>query len=56
MPRYKLRFLGRNGQTTHVYSFDASDDEEAIKFAKVWREDAPLELWARFQMLQRWES
>ena len=30
------------------------DDAEAIKFASVWSQDAPMELWCEDALVRRW--
>lgn len=56
MPEYRLHFLNRNGgHISHTYPFPAGTDAEAIAFAEVWREDAPMELWIEDNRLRRWD-
>ena len=45
---YRLHFINpKTGTIGHTYEFFAETDAEAIKFAEVWAEDAPMELWGR---------
>ena len=55
MPEYRLHFLNRTGDdVAHSYPFPARTDAEAIAFAEVWKEDAPMELWSEDIRLRRW--
>ncbi len=55
MREYQLHFLDRSGgEIAHTYPFPARSDAEAIAFARIWREDAPMELWLNDIRLQRW--
>ena len=52
---YRLHFIDRRtGAIGHTYDFHAESDEAAIKFAEVWSEDAPMELWGR-RRVRRWD-
>ena len=52
---YRLHFINREtGQIARTYEFHAADDREAIKFASVWTEGAPLELWGGRGRVMRW--
>ena len=51
---YRLHFINpKTGTIGHTHEFFAETDAEAIKFAEVWTEDAPMELWGRRQV-KRW--
>jgi len=57
MPEYRLHFLNRaRGRIAHVYPFPAASDAEAIAFAEVWKEEAPMELWIEDTRLRRWNA
>ena len=57
MPVYRLHFLNRVGEhVAHTYPFKAGSDSEAIAFAGVWTEDAPLELWCEDVRVMRWDG
>ena len=57
MSLYHLRFFSRQGTLVGCgYPFQANDDVDAIKFASVWTEDAPMELWRDEQRLKRWDG
>ena len=57
MPEYRLHFLDRaRGHVAHTYPFPAASDAEAIAFAEIWKEDAPMELWIEDRRLRRWKA
>lgn len=57
MPEYRLHFLNRaRGHIAHTYPFPAATDAEAIAFAEIWKEDAPMELWIEDTRLRRWKA
>ena len=57
MPEYRLHFLDRaSGHVAHTYPFPAASDAEAIAFAEIWKEDAPMELWIEDRRLGRWKA
>jgi hypothetical protein len=57
MPAYRISFLDRSsGRTVHQYRFHAHGDEEAVAFAGVWDEEAPMELSRGERVLRRWEE
>jgi hypothetical protein len=57
MPEYRLHFLDRAcGRIAHTYLFPAASDAEAIAFAEVWKEEAPMELWFEDTRLRRWNA
>ena len=57
MPEYRLHFIDRaRGRIAHTYPFPAASDAEAIAFAEVWKEDAPMELWFEDTRLRRWKA
>ena len=54
---YRLHFIDRaTGQIARTYEFHAADESAALKFAEVWKEDAPMELWGQKGKVGRWES
>jgi hypothetical protein len=54
---YRLHFLARDSErVAHTYPFEARSDSEAIRFAAVWDEDAPMELWCEDSKLKRWDQ
>lgn len=56
MRHYRIDFLRRDsGQIGHTYRFSAADDADAMRFASVWVEDAPMELWHEDVRLRRWD-
>ena len=56
MPLYRLHFLSPVGEhLAHSYPFPADSDSDAIAFAEVWKEDAPMELWSEDSRLKRWD-
>jgi hypothetical protein len=55
MREYRLDFLHSiAGHITHSYPFPAANDAEAIAFAEVWADEAPMELWTDDIRLRRW--
>jgi hypothetical protein len=53
---YRLHFIDRKtGTIAHTYEFFAENEAEGLKFAEVWAEDAPMELWGR-KRLKHWEG
>ena len=57
MPEYRLHFIDRaRGRIAHTYPFPAASDTEAIAFAEVWKEEAPMELWFEDTRLRRWNA
>ena len=57
MPVYRLHFLHRvGGHVAHSYPFPAASDAEAVAFAEIWKEDAPMELWTEDSRLKRWDT
>jgi hypothetical protein len=57
MSLYQLRFFSRQGTLVGSgYPFQANDDVDAINFAAVWTEDAPMELWRGKTRLKRWDA
>ena len=53
MTDYRLQFL-KFGRVIRTHDFRASDDTEAIKFAAVWIEAAPMELCCGDRLVKRW--
>ena len=56
MAVYRLHFFSLSGgHLAHSYPFAAASDAEALAFAEVWKDDAPMELWAEDSRLKRWD-
>ena len=52
---YRLHFINpETGMIGHTYEFHADDNAEAIRFAEVWAEGAPMELRGRSGLVKRW--
>ena len=52
---YRLHFINPNTrQIGHTYEFHAEDDAGAIRFARVWAEDAPMVLMGQKGFVRRW--
>ena len=57
MPVYRLHFLNpAGGHVAHTYPFPATSDAEALAFAEIWKDDAPMELWIEDSRLRRWDA
>lgn len=55
MTSYQLHFLKR-GLITRTYDFEADNDADAVVFAAVWVEGAPMELCCGDRLLKRWSA
>jgi hypothetical protein len=54
---YRLHFIDRKtGTIAQTHDFHAEDDEAAIRFASVWSEYAPMELYGGRRKVRRWEA
>ena len=57
MPNYRLHFLNRDkGHIAHSYPFPAASDADAMAFAEIWSDEAPMELWVEDTRLRRWDG
>ena len=57
MSLYVMRFFSRQGTLLGCgYPFQANDDVDALEFASVWTDDAPMELWRGERRLKRWDD
>jgi hypothetical protein len=57
MRLYRLDFFNRiAGHLAHSYPFPAASDAEAIAFAEIWSDEAPMELWIEDTRLRRWDA